>query len=147
MLHPDDVGGALHDALGEKPARGEVEVVAGRAHRDGERLGADADLERLLHADVVLAAFRHGVDSDDRNASDGGSARFHLAQDTPVRKASSSHPGPFVAEILPPPAEANLLEFRVAMKASGRVCLHREAFGPEGFIPDPCRERQRRERV
>jgi len=53
-------------------AVGEFDVVAGGAHRDGERLAVDADLERLLDDDRVGAAGVTAVrgDADDGTASD-----------------------------------------------------------------------------
>ena len=42
-------------ALGDEEAGGEIEIVARRAHRDGECRAADPDLERLLDREHVLA--------------------------------------------------------------------------------------------
>jgi hypothetical protein len=48
-----DVGGALDDALGQEEARDELLVVPGCAHRDGEALAAESDLQWLLDGELV----------------------------------------------------------------------------------------------
>src|SRR5204862_990372 len=62
---PDVVARSDH-SLGEEESDGQLAVVAGRPHGDGERLARNADLERLFEDDVV---------------EDGG--LLHPAQDPP----------------------------------------------------------------
>ena len=48
---------------GQQKASDELVIVAGRAHGDGERLAGDADFERFLDHDLVVAlAARAGFD-------------------------------------------------------------------------------------
>ena len=47
---------AVDEPLAVEEAERELLVVAGRAHRDGQRGAVDADLERLLDGDLVALA-------------------------------------------------------------------------------------------
>ena len=50
---------AIDEPLAVEEAERELLVVAGRAHRDGQRRAVDADLQRLLDGDLVALAVAH----------------------------------------------------------------------------------------
>lgn len=58
--HVEAVGAADH-VLREQEARDEILVVARRSHRHGERHPAEADLERLLHRELIVCLDRRVV--------------------------------------------------------------------------------------
>ena len=53
----NESGHVIHrrdDALREQQPRGEIQIVAGRSHRDDEALAADPELQRLLGDDEIM---------------------------------------------------------------------------------------------
>jgi hypothetical protein len=49
-----DVAGITDNPLGEKESGGQLKIVSGRAHGDGNGLIVEADLERLLYGQKIL---------------------------------------------------------------------------------------------
>src|SRR4051812_13757061 len=84
VLGEPDGARAVDEPLAVEEAERELLVVAGRAHRDGERRAVDADLERLLDRDAVLLAL-----ADDAGGQAGGLGVDHatrsIATESPFR--------------------------------------------------------------
>src|SRR5437588_481352 len=90
VINAIDLLGGLHDAFGEEEAGGQLEVVSGRPHRDGDLQGrlvaakAQSDFERLLDRERVLAdphhPFPHLPDTAPRRARAEGLRRPVVAR-------------------------------------------------------------------
>lgn len=59
LVDLEDIGGGGDDALGEEEAGGELRVVAGGAHGEGDGAAFDADFERFFEGDGVVE--RRGI--------------------------------------------------------------------------------------
>ena len=55
VAHRDKLVFSFDDALCEEKTRGELLVVAGASHDDGDALPLQADLERFLDREVIFA--------------------------------------------------------------------------------------------
>ena len=87
-----DVGGVMDHAFGDEEPGGELDVVAGGAHRDGQRSAVDADLQRFLGGDEVGTLGGEVPDPHARHTSSNGDVG-HVLQYRPCRAVSVGRGG------------------------------------------------------
>lgn len=97
MVDPTQISSRLNEAFGEQEPGDELVIVARCAHRDGERITRDSDLERLFNGYFVRVCLEGircscrapGVDRGNLRA--GRESRVHA--DTEVRVESAAGEG------------------------------------------------------
>ncbi len=57
----EDLCAALNQSLGKQKSCGQLEIVAGCAHRDAQWIVADANFQRLLSREIVFLAAERAV--------------------------------------------------------------------------------------
>ena len=87
-----DVGGVMDHAFGDEEPGGELDVVAGGAHRDGQRSAVDADLQRFVGGDEVGTLGGEVPDPHARHTSSNGDVG-HVLQYRPCRAVSVGRGG------------------------------------------------------